>query len=80
MLGCIVVLETEAERNPDFLDPKHLSIAAEVKSLIEKFPVDPQDPDLQEKLSRIRSRFKILASGVKVLKECEDKNVASMEF
>lgn len=80
MLGCIQVLEVQAARNPDFVDPKYLSIAAEVRSLIEKFPLNPQDPDLQEKMSRVRSRFKVLTSGVKALQECEGKSVPSLEF
>lgn len=80
MLGCIQALQTHTEQNPGFVDPKHLLIAENVKNLIETFPSNPQDQELQDSMSHLRSRFKVLTAGVKVLQDIEGKPARTLEF
>lgn len=80
MLGCIQVLQTQAKKDPEFIDSKHLQIACSLQQLIEAFPPNPEDPTLQEQLSHLRSRFKVLTAGVQVLRDIDAKDVKTLEF
>ena len=80
MLGCIEVMQTHAQRCPEVVNPKHLALAAEIKRLIDAFPSNPRDPELQDKMSHVRSRFKVLVAGVKMLQDPEHNNHNSLDF
>lgn len=80
MLGCITAMQTYAERSPELVSPKHLAMAAEIKSLINAFPTHPQDPELQDKFNHLRSRFKVLVTGVKLLQDPERDSHKSLDF
>lgn len=51
-----------------------------MKNLIETFPSNPQDQELQDSMSHLRSRFKVLTAGVKVLQDIEGKPARTLEF
>eukprot|EP00892_Ulva_mutabilis_P010755 jgi/Ulvmu1/8051/UM004_0288.1 len=80
MLGCIKALQKYAQQNPEAVSSKHLGLADEVRQLVDEFPTDPQDLQLQDKMSHVRSRFKVLVAGVKILQDAESHNHSSLDF
>lgn len=69
MLGAVYALKGEAAKNSDLIARKHLQIAEEVLELIEQFPDDIEGPEMQERLLKVRNRFKLLAAGVPAIKK-----------
>lgn len=70
MLGAVYALKGEAAKDADLVTSKQLQIAGEVQGLIEQFPEgDMEGTEMQERLLKVRNRFKLLAASVPVIQK-----------
>ena len=80
MLGCVYALKGERSKSPELVTEKQLRLATELQDLIEQFPEDPENEELQDKLLRIRNRFKLLVASVKFLQHISKPAAQSFDF
>ena len=81
MLGAVYALKGEAAQDPDLITSKQLKIAEEVQEMIEEFPDDVDGTEMQERLLKVRNRFKLLAAGVPAIQKVRKPTSGpSLEF
>jgi hypothetical protein len=80
MAGCVYALKGEHSKNAELVTEKQLRLASELQDLIERFPEDPTSDDLQDRLLRIRNRFKLLTASAKFLQQVGTPKTQSFDF